>query len=67
MMSRSRAPNRRSLGRDTLVSEVFPDFSSFRKAAKLYESRLMFSCFAALSCGEKSRQEKNQGKALGPG
>ena len=23
--------------------------------------------FAALSCGEKSRQEKNEGKALGPG
>ena len=57
----------------TLVPEVFLDFSSFRDlcsalrgAGSFPEQRLVIEpirgSLAALSCGEKSRDEKNQGR-----
>ena len=46
----------------TLVPEVFLDFSSFRDLCSAPRGSL-----AALPCGEKSRDEKNQGRPSAPG
>ena len=46
----------------TLVPEVFLDFSSFRDLCSALRGSL-----AALSCEEKSRDEKNQGRPSAPG